>query len=100
MSAPASLTISYELAPPEGTQAPASGLKPSAVHAVDLATPAADGYKAYYDSLRAALAIARTKTGEELTEWRDAVRNRELKKEVKKSDEDEDEEEDEDEAEE
>ena len=65
--------------------------------------PEAQGHAGYYAALRAALADARTKTGDELTQWRDAVGKSELGKETKKAvtdDDDEEEDEDEDEGEE
>ncbi|KAI0319551.1 hypothetical protein OF83DRAFT_1043322, partial [Amylostereum chailletii] len=93
-----SLAIAYEIHPPQDTAAPRAGMGPSATHvfAIEPASDAEAGYKEYYAGLRRAIAEARETTGEALTAWRDAVGNRELKKEGRpvKTVEDEDEDED------
>jgi len=73
------VTITYDLAPPEGTPRP--NLEPSTSLTRPVA-PSASGYKEYYDALRAAIDEAKVVSGHELTVWRDAVGNRELGKEV------------------
>jgi hypothetical protein len=74
-----SLTVSYDLRPPEGTHAPA--LDPRTTHSFAVArTEGAAG--AHYDALRAAVAQAKETLGTELTAWRDAVGKRELAKEA------------------
>ncbi|KAA1471590.1 hypothetical protein DENSPDRAFT_837612 [Dentipellis sp. KUC8613] len=91
-----SFSVSYTLRVPEGVQAP--GLQAEKTHQYEIKSE--EGYARYYDALRSAIADVRAKTGDELTAWRDAVGNRELKKEpksVKKDEDEEDEDEDEDE---
>ncbi len=87
------LTVSYELHPPSDT--PAVNINASKTHEVPIIVPSAGGYKEYYEGLRQSIAQAKDVLGEELTAWRDAVGNRELKKEPKKVQKDDDEEEDE-----
>ena len=103
MSTGQGITVSISLEPPSGTPTP-TNLSPTSSHTFPLSVaPEAQGHAGYYAALRAALADARTKTGDELTQWRDAVGKSELGKESKKTvtdDDDEEEEEDEDEGEE
>ncbi|KZV74072.1 hypothetical protein PENSPDRAFT_235106 [Peniophora sp. CONT] len=90
-----SITVSISLNPPENTIVPTS-LSSTSSHRFPLSiAPDAQDHAGYYAALRAALADARTKTGDELTQWRDAVGKNELGKEPKKNVTDEDEEEDE-----
>ena len=77
----AALSVQYKLNPPAGTSAPA--LEPNAHHTIPvLAAPNAD-HRSYYDALRASIADANAKLGEELTAWRDAVGKGEVIKEKK-----------------
>ncbi|TFY59767.1 hypothetical protein EVJ58_g5582 [Rhodofomes roseus] len=87
------LTVSYELRPPPET--PQEGLQAQKTHTFPV--PSEKKGKEYYESLRKAVAEARSTFGEELTAWRDAVGTREQTKESKlpKKNEDEDEDEDE-----
>ncbi|KAH9926403.1 uncharacterized protein B0H18DRAFT_1005917 [Fomitopsis serialis] len=78
------LTVSYELHPPSET--PAEGLQTQKTH---------KSGKDYYESLRKAVAEAKSVLGEELTAWRDAVGTREQTKESKLPKKDEEDEEDE-----
>lgn len=81
------LTVTYKIVPPPSTVAPPS-LSQETTHRFPI-TPLPsleskeddDSLKRYYTSLRASIAEARTKLGEELTAWRDAVGNAELGKE-------------------
>ena len=103
MSTGQGITVSISLKPPAGTHTPAN-LSTTSSHTFPLSiAPEAQGHAGYYAALRAALADARTKTGDELTQWRDAVGKSELGKETKKAvtddDDEEEEEEDEDEGE-
>ena len=96
-----SLTISYELRPPKDIVPPSNRTSASTKHSFEIKPSTEPGYKGYYAGLRTAIADARAKTGDELTEWRDAVGNGELKKEgrpVIKSEADEEEEEEEEEG--
>ncbi|KAI6120916.1 hypothetical protein EDD16DRAFT_1573569 [Pisolithus croceorrhizus] len=104
------VTASYTLRLPAGTEHPPS-LTPTVTHTfplgnssslgtldLDPSTASAD-VREYYDSVRAAIAAARIKLGEELTAWRDAVGNGEAGKERKLKAAKEEDEEDEDEGE-
>lgn len=97
-----SLTITYDLHPPAASSVDPS-LDPNAIHKFSLSVSASEGksepgYKAHYEALKAAIAEARTQTGDELTRWRDAVGTAEKTKENKSGSEKvEEEEEDEDE---
>ena len=92
-----SVTITYELNPPQDT--PAQELSATKTH--ELAISAENGsLKTYYESVREAIAKGKDVIGEELTAWRDAVGNKEHFKEAKvvnKETADDEEEEDEDE---
>ena len=81
------VSISYSLNPPEGTNIPSSHESEKT-----LAFPmkAAEDSKqfAYYSSLRDAILEAKTKIGQDMTAWRDAVGILENAKEVKKVKED------------
>ncbi|VDB84262.1 unnamed protein product [Peniophora sp. CBMAI 1063] len=91
MSSTQEINISISLKPPADTTAPAN-LSATSSHAFPLSiAPDAQGHAAYYAALRAALADARAKTGDELTQWRDVVGKSELGKEPKKTVTDEDE---------
>lgn len=84
-----SLTITYALHPPAGSSINTS-LEPNATHDFPLSISAPDGpdktgYRAHYDALKAAIAEARAKTGDELTKWKDAVGTAEQTKESKSS---------------
>lgn len=77
----ATLTISYDLHPPQSTSAP------NLVTTKSRGIPVQDagaGQKRYYESLRGSIREAKTILGEELTAWRDAVGNGEQSKESKK----------------
>ena len=93
---PSTLTATYELHPPPET--PSEGLQSEKTHTFSVD----DGKKGkeYYESLREAVAKAKSVLGEELTVWRDAVGTREQTKESKLSKKSEEDEEDEDEQEE
>ncbi|KAI0728404.1 hypothetical protein C8Q72DRAFT_994748 [Fomitopsis betulina] len=85
---PSALTITYELHPTPDT--PSEGLQKERTHTFSV--EGGKKGKAYYESLRKAVAEAKTVMGEELTAWRDAVGTTEQTKESKlskKSDEDE-----------
>ena len=73
------VTVTYDLAPPEGTPRPNLESSTSLTQPV---APSTSGYKEYYDALRAAIDEVKVVSGHELTVWRDAVGNRELGKEV------------------
>lgn len=82
-----SLTITYVLHPPTNSSIPPS-LDPNVTHAfpISVSDPQGSdttGYKAHYDALKVAIAEAKAKTGDELTEWRDAVGTAEQTKESK-----------------
>lgn len=81
------LTVTYKIVPPPSTVAPPS-LSQETTHRFPIVPLLGleskeddDSLKRYYTSLRASIAEARTKLGEELTAWRDAVGNAELGKE-------------------
>ncbi|KAG2159120.1 uncharacterized protein EDB93DRAFT_445376 [Suillus bovinus] len=82
------LTVTYKIVPPPSTVAPPS-LSQETTHRFPVVSlPASESQedidselKRYYASLRASIAEARTKLGEELTAWRDAVGSAELGKE-------------------
>ena len=83
------VTVTYDLAVPEGTHRP----KPeSSISHTRPVAPSANGHKEYYDALRAVIDEIKEVTGHELTVWRDAIGDRELGKEanVKKKGDDED----------
>lgn len=78
-----SLTITYALHPPAGSSVDPL-LDPNATHDFPLSLsategPSTKGYKTHYDDLRATIAEARAKTGDELTRWRDAIGTAEQK---------------------
>jgi len=75
------VTVTYDLALPEGTPRANPESSSSVSHTRQIA-PCTNGYKEYYDSLRTAIDEIKAATGHELTVWRDAVGNRELGKEV------------------
>ncbi|KAG2109262.1 uncharacterized protein F5147DRAFT_575999 [Suillus discolor] len=80
------LTVTYKIVPPPSAVAPPS-LSQETTHRFpipslpDLESQEDSELKKYYTSLRTSIAEARTKLGEELTAWRDAVGNAELGKE-------------------
>ncbi|KAG2037584.1 hypothetical protein BDR03DRAFT_896758 [Suillus americanus] len=79
------LTVTYKIVPPPPTVIPPS-LSQETTHRFSLPDLESkedtdSELKRYYTSLRASIAEARTKLGEELTAWRDAVGNAELGKE-------------------
>jgi hypothetical protein len=81
------LTATYKIVPPPSTVAPPS-LSQETIHKFPIISlpgleskEDTDSLKRYYTSLRASIAEARTKLGQELTAWRDAVGNAELGKE-------------------
>lgn len=76
------ITVTYDLALPEGTPRPKPESSSSSVSHTRQIAPCTNGYKEYYDSLRTAIDEIKVATGHELTVWRDAVGNRELGKEV------------------
>ncbi|KAK0184605.1 hypothetical protein F5146DRAFT_938471, partial [Armillaria mellea] len=78
-----SITVSYDLNPPEEVDAPK--LVESKHAAFNLKKTPADGQKAYYAALKDAIQLARSQVGDELTAWRDAVGKAELNKETKKT---------------
>ena len=75
------ITVTYDLALPEGIPRPNPELSSLVSHTRQIA-PCTNGYKEYYDSLRTAIDEIKIVTGHELTVWRDTVGNRELGKEV------------------
>lgn len=81
------LTVTYKIVPPPSTVAPSSLLQETTHRFPIVPLPGSelkedtDSLKRYYTSLRVSIAEARTKLGEELTAWRDAVGNAELGKE-------------------
>lgn len=81
------LTVTYKIVPPPSMVAPSS-LSQETTHRFPIvplpgleSKEDTDSLKRYYTSLRASITEARTKLGEELTAWRDAVGNAELGKE-------------------
>lgn len=86
-----SLIVTYELFPPSDT--PAQSLGTSKTHEIPVDDQGSGSLKGYYNGLRKSIAQAKDVVGEELTVWRDAVGNRELKKEPKKLKKDEEDEE-------
>ncbi|KAL0060003.1 hypothetical protein AAF712_013239 [Marasmius tenuissimus] len=94
------ISISYDLHPPSGIDKTASGLSKSRKIEVPVNTDGNQDVKSYYTALHNAIEEARTKVGEDLTEWRDAVGKDEASKEPKKAGKDEVEEEEEEEEEE
>lgn len=78
-----SIIISYQLSPPDGTDA--GDLKASGVYEGEVKGSVADGQKQYYGALKEAVREARNQVGGELTAWRDAVGKGELSKETKKT---------------
>lgn len=79
--AQASITVNYSIEPPDGVQMTELLKKESMIKA-DVS--ASQGGTGYYESLRSALAEAKTRVGAELTSWRDAVGSLENAKEPKK----------------
>ncbi|KAI5998159.1 hypothetical protein EDD15DRAFT_2162287 [Pisolithus albus] len=100
------VTASYTLQLPAGIEYPPS-LTPTVTHTFPLdngsshdaldsdSSMASADVREYYDGVRAAIAAARLKLGEELTAWRDAASNweggKERKLKVAKDEEDEEE---------
>lgn len=80
MAAQTTLTVSYALSPPEGTNSPHS-LSPNGVHAFAVEAERTADIREYYEALRKSIAAAKERLGEELTAWRDAVGNTEVGKE-------------------
>ncbi|KAK0500920.1 hypothetical protein EDD18DRAFT_1067201, partial [Armillaria luteobubalina] len=78
-----SITVSYDLNPPEEVDAPT--LVESKHATFNLKKTPADGHKAYYAALKDAIQLARNQVGDELTAWRDAVGKAELNKETTKT---------------
>ncbi|KAG2352793.1 hypothetical protein BDR07DRAFT_805203 [Suillus spraguei] len=96
------LTVTYKIDPPPSVVAPLSLSQETTrrfpiISLSDLKSKDSTDseLKTYYASLRTSIAEARTKLGEELTAWRDAVGNAELgrEKSVKAEADDEEEEE-------
>jgi hypothetical protein len=84
MSKSKSITVSYSLHPPPNTNAP-PGLSPTSTRDFSIKAGTGEGDKQYYEELRGAIAYAKTRFGDELTQWRDAVGSAELGKETKKT---------------
>lgn len=82
------VTVTYDLALPEGTPRPNPESSSSSVSHTRQIAPCTNGYKEYYASLRTAIDEIKTATGHELTVWRDAVGNSELGKEVNSKEDD------------
>ncbi|KAH0837821.1 hypothetical protein J3R83DRAFT_6029 [Lanmaoa asiatica] len=80
MATQTTLTVSYALSPPEGTNSPPS-LAPSDSHAFTVEVEKTASIGEYYGALRKSIAAAKEMVGEELTAWRDAVGNAEVGKE-------------------
>lgn len=80
MATQTTLTISYALSPPEGTNSPPS-LAPNGAHTFAVEADKTANVGEYYEAVRKSIAAAREKVGEELTAWRDAVGNAEAGKE-------------------
>jgi hypothetical protein len=80
MAAQTTLTVSYALSPPEGTNSPPS-LALNGVHTFAVEADKTANVGEYYDALQKSIVAAREKLGEELTAWRDAVGNAEVGKE-------------------
>ncbi|KAF8644235.1 hypothetical protein AX16_008590 [Volvariella volvacea WC 439] len=91
------VTITYEINPPADTEAGA--LSKSKTLEVEVKAQPTGGFQGYYSALEKALIEARDKIGEDLTAWRDAVGNKELNRETKKTLKEDDEEEDDEEEE-
>ena len=78
------LSVSYNLRPPSSTAAP-QNLSATTTHDIPLQVPdslseSGQNFSAYYAALRGAIAKAKVITGQELTEWRDAVGDSEKEK--------------------
>ena len=80
MAAQTTLTVSYALSPPEGTNAPPS-LAQNGAHTFAVEAERAGNTGEYYEALRKAIAVTRERVGEQLTAWRDAVGSAEAGKE-------------------
>ncbi|KAI9569413.1 hypothetical protein HD554DRAFT_1994508, partial [Boletus coccyginus] len=80
MATRTTLTVSYSLSPPEGTNSPPS-LAPNGAHAFAVEGDETANTGEYYDVLQKSTVVAKEKLGEELTAWRDAVVNVEVVKE-------------------
>lgn len=82
MTAPSqtTLTVSYELSPPNGTNAPPS-LAPNGAHSFTVEADKTANIWDYYEALQKSIVAAKERFGEELTAWRDAVGNAEVGKE-------------------
>lgn len=79
-----SITISYNLNPPAGSETAVANL--SASKTQEFTFNATDStQKTYYEGLHGAIQQARDTMGEELTAWRDAVGSLEQNKETKKT---------------
>ncbi|KAI0095167.1 hypothetical protein BDY19DRAFT_916534 [Irpex rosettiformis] len=74
------ITLTYELNPPHGITA--EGLGTTKTHELPVSAGNCS-LKAYYQSVREAIAKGKELVGEDLTIWRDAVGNREQSKELK-----------------
>ena len=79
------ISISYDLHPPSGIDKTASGLSTSRKIEVQVKADASQDLESYYSALHNAIEEARTKVGQDLTEWRDAVGKDEASKEPKKT---------------
>ena len=73
------VAVTYNLVLPEGT--PQQNIE-SSTSVTQPVAASASGYKEYYSALRAAIDEVKVVTGHELTVWRDAVGNRELRKDL------------------
>ena len=80
MTGQTTLTVSYTLSPPEGTNSPPS-LAANNGHTFVVEADKTASSGEYYTALQKSIAAAREKLGEDLTAWRDAVGNGEVGKE-------------------
>lgn len=80
MATQTTLTVSYALSPPEGTNSPPS-LAPNGAHAFAIEADKTANIREYYDALQKSIIAAKERLGEELTAWRDAVGKAEVRKE-------------------
>ncbi|KAI9569407.1 hypothetical protein HD554DRAFT_519332 [Boletus coccyginus] len=80
MATQTTLTVSYSLSPPEGTNSPPS-LALNGAHAFAIEADKTANIGEYYDALQKSIVAAKERLGEELTAWRDAVGNAEVGKE-------------------
>jgi hypothetical protein len=78
-----SVSVIYELHPPPNTNAP--NLTATKTEEFPVKGSNVDGQKKYYEELREAIGSAKSRLGEQLTAWRDAVGNGELGKETTKT---------------